>query len=142
MDFVIAKFLHVMSAAIAFGGVAFVLWALMPSLGRIDSEASGKLMENAAVRFSRMIWIAIALLIITGIWMIIVVLTTAVPNPLYHSILGLKIILAIVIFVIAIALTLPGKAFQSMKQNRRRWMIINIHLFVIVFFLGVWLGRI
>ncbi len=141
MDFVIAKFLHVMSAAIAFGGVAFVLWALMPSAGRIDSEASGKLMESVTVRFSRMIWIAIALLIITGIWMIIVVMT-AVPSPLYHSILGIKIILAIVIFTIAIALTLPGKAFQSMKQNRRRWMIINIHLFVIVFFLGVWLGRI
>jgi hypothetical protein len=29
-----------------------------------------------------------------------------------------------------------------MRQNRKRWMVINIHLIAVVFFLGVWLGRI
>ncbi len=142
MDFVIIKFLHVASAGIVMGGVAFALWALMPSMGGIDPEAAEKLMGGVIPRFGRMIWIVIALLVLTGIWMLVVVTGAGVPRPLYHSILGIKVILALGIFFIAFGVLAPVKALESMRQNRKRWMVINIHLIAIVFFLGVWLGRI
>ena len=142
MDFVIVKFLHVASAAITMGGIAFALWALMPSMGEINAETAGKLMGEVVRRFSRLVWIAIPLLVVTGIWMIVVVTAAGVPRPLYHSILGIKVILALVIFFIAYGTSFSVKALESMRKNRKRWMVINIHLIAIVFFLGVWLGRI
>ena len=142
MDFVIIKFLHVASAGIAMGGVTFALWALMPSMGGIDPETAGKLMGEVVRLFGRMIWIVIALLVLTDIWMIVVVAAAGVPQPLYHSILGIKVILALAIFFIAYGVLAPVKALESMRQNRKRWMVINIHLIAVVFFLGVWLGRI
>ena len=137
MDFVIIKFLHVASAGIAMGGVAFALWALMPSMGGIDPETAGKPMGEVVRLFGRMIWIVIALLVLTGIWMIVVVAAAGVPQPLYHSILGIKVILALAIFFIAYGVLAPVKALESMRQNRKRWMVINIHLIAVVFFLGV-----
>ncbi len=142
MDFVVAKFLHVASAGIVFGGVAVTLWALMPALGGVDPQAAASLSDLVGRRFRWMIWTAIVLLLATGIWMLVLVFTTASPRVPYHMILGIKIILALAIFVIALGITLPMKALEGMRRNRRRWMIINIHLMVIVFFLGVWLGRI
>ncbi len=124
------------------GGVTFALWALMPSMGGIDPETAGKLMGEVVRLFGRMIWIVIALLVLTGIWMIVVVAAAGVPQPLYHSILGIKVILALAIFFIAYGVLAPVKALESMRQNRKRWMVINIHLIAVVFFLGVWLGRI
>lgn len=142
MDFVVGKFLHVASAAIAFGGVVFTLWALMPSLTEIDSQAASTLADQVGRRFSWMVWAVIVLLLFTGIWIIIMVFKAGTPRPLFHIILGVKILLALGVFSIALGVTLPLKGLESMRQNRRRWMIINFHLITIVFFLGVWLGRI
>jgi putative copper export protein len=141
VDFVVAKFLHVVSAAIALGGIAVILWALMPSLGGMDAGGAAAVSDRVARRFGAMVWIVIVLLLATGIYMLVRVTTGGVPSRSYHAIVGIKILLALAVFVIALGTTLPMKALESMRQNRRRWMIINIHLIAIVFFLGVWLGN-
>ncbi|MFQ5915696.1 MAG: hypothetical protein ACE5JS_21195 [Nitrospinota bacterium] len=141
MNFIVAKFLHVAAAGITFGGVVVMLWALMPSLGKVDSQAAATLTDLVGRRFRWMIWTVIVFLLGTGIWMIVLVFTVGVPGPLYHIILGVKILLALVIFAIALGITVPAKGLESMRQSRRRWMIIEVHLIVVVFFLGVWLGR-
>lgn len=124
------------------GGIALTLWALMPSLKEVNPESAATISQGVSRRFGVMIWITITILFLTGLWMVVLVIATGVPHALYHSILGIKIILALVIFLIALGITLPIKSLEKMRQNKRRWMVINIHLILIVFFLGVWLGRI
>ena len=141
MDFVVAKFLHVVSAAIALGGIAVILWALLPSLGGMDAEAAAAVSDQVARRFGAMVWVVIVLLLVTGIYMLVLVTTSGVPSRSYHAIVGIKILLALAVFGISLGITLPMKGLESRRKNRRRWMIINIHLIAIVFFLGVWLGN-
>lgn len=142
VDFIVAKFLHVTFAAIAMGGIALTLWALIPALKEVSPESAATISQGVSRRFGVMIWITISILFLTGLWMVVLVIAAGVPHALYHSILGIKIILALLIFLIALGITLPMKFLEKMRQNKRRWMVINIHLIVIVFFLGVWLGRI
>jgi putative copper export protein len=107
----------------------------------MDAGGVAEVSDRVARRFGGMIWIVIVLLLVTGIYMLVLVTTSGVPSRSYHMIVGIKILLALAIFTIALGTTLPMKALETMRQNRRRWMIINIHLIAIVFFLGVWLGN-
>jgi hypothetical protein len=49
-------------------------------------------------------------------------------DALYHALLGTKIILALVVFFIASALVGRSAAFEGMRQNPRRWLMVNLLL--------------
>ncbi len=55
----------------------------------------------------------------------------AVPGSLVA-----KIILALVIVFVGVALTLP-KGFEGMKAKRKEWLLLNLILAAIVVYLGI-----
>ena len=81
------------------GGIALTLWALIPTLKEVCPESAATISQGVSRRFGVMIWITISILFLTGLWMVVLVIVAGVPHALYHSILGIKIILALLIFL-------------------------------------------
>jgi len=66
----IALPLHVLSAVIWVGGMFFAHNMLRPSLASLDPPQRLVLMRDTLTRFFRWVWIAIALLWFSGVWII------------------------------------------------------------------------
>ncbi|GGE68973.1 hypothetical protein GCM10011533_21710 [Streptosporangium jomthongense] len=63
--------LHVLSAVIWVGGMFFAYMAMRPAVIQvIEAGLRGSLWYQTLTRFFRWVWLAIALLLITGYWMI------------------------------------------------------------------------
>lgn len=63
--------LHVLSAVIWVGGMFFAYMAMRPAVIEvIETGQRGALWYQTLTRFFRWVWLAIALLLITGYWMI------------------------------------------------------------------------
>lgn len=66
----IALPLHVLAAVIWIGGMFFAHNMLRPSLGTLEPPARLVLMRDTLTRFFRWVWGAIAVLWLTGVWII------------------------------------------------------------------------
>ena len=65
------KWLHLASAIVWMGGMAFVLWALRPSLDGLAPEVRVTLMGRVLSRFFALVWLCIAVLLASGLWMLL-----------------------------------------------------------------------
>jgi uncharacterized membrane protein len=65
----IAMLLHVLSATIWVGGMFFVLVCLRPASADLEASVRVQLWARALGLFFRWVWLAVALLLVTGLWM-------------------------------------------------------------------------
>jgi putative copper export protein len=139
------QWLHVVSVTAAIGGITFILFALLPSLGAIDQNQAGKLMGVIVSRFRVIVWLAIAGISVSGIYMAFAqtplrswrdLVTTA-----YGRLLLVKIILGVTIAKISLALTLPFGFLAGIQQYMVGLLQFNLLLAVIVIFIAARLRR-
>ncbi|MAL98762.1 CopD family protein [Hydrocarboniclastica marina] len=63
--------LHVLSAVIWVGGMFFAYMAMRPAVAEVvDGTQRGILWRQTLSRFFRWVWLAVALLLVTGYWMV------------------------------------------------------------------------
>ncbi len=139
MDFlpVLSRILHVVTAITIVGGVAFLRLVLMPSAtAALTDEEHARLRQQVIGRWKKFIHAGIALFLVTGLynyWLAIVAIrASGVRDPLYHGLLGGKIILAVVVFFIASALVGRSARFESMRQNAKFWLSVNLALALVI----------
>jgi uncharacterized membrane protein len=90
----IALLLHVLSATVWVGGMFFAFVCLRPAAAEIDPAVRMRLWAGALTQFFRWIWLAIALLLVTGFWMIFAVLGGMTSVGLHvHLMLGLGVLM-------------------------------------------------
>jgi putative copper resistance protein D len=69
----VLRFVHVLAAVTWIGGMVFIALVLVPTLrGLDDATLRSRLVQDAGIRFRRVAWIALALLLISGLgnlWM-------------------------------------------------------------------------
>ncbi|MBI5759277.1 MAG: hypothetical protein HZA46_12235 [Planctomycetales bacterium] len=53
-------------------------------------------------------------------------------DPFYHSVMGSKIILAMAVFFISMALVGRSPRFESFRNQRAKWLTINIVLALVI----------
>ena len=139
------QWLHVISITAAIGGITFILFALLPSLGAIDQEQAGKLMGAIVSRFRVIVWLAILGISISGVYMAF----TQTPltswrdlvTATYGRLLLVKIILGVTIAKISLALTLPFGFLAGIQQYMVGLLQFNLFLAVIVIFIAARLRR-
>ena len=83
----IALALHVLAAVIWVGGMFFSYLCLRPAALALDPPVRLRLWASVLSRFFRYVWIAIAVLLVTGFWMFF----AGVRGPHVHAMLGLGI---------------------------------------------------
>jgi hypothetical protein len=97
------RWAHVTSAIALLGGVIYARWIQL---------AMG---DPQAARFRRLAVAAVSLLLVTGIYNL--VQKTSTPPP-YHAVFGVKALLALHVFAVALLLGRPGAA----EAKRMRWL--------------------
>jgi uncharacterized membrane protein len=134
------QWIHVISAVIGVGGMAFLLFVMMPSLGALDPEQRGLLAKQVMDRFRWISWSAIFLLLVSGLYGIREYYWEMAWGKSW-ALLTVKIVLALFVFVIALALTLPLKFFDRVRARRQVWLSIAFGLAVAVIFISAYLRR-
>ncbi len=134
------QWVHVTAAVLGVGGMAFLLIVLRPGFGGLQPEQRDSLIKDVFARFRWVAWTSMAVLLLSGLYSIREYYWEVAWGKSWE-LLTLKIILACIIFVIALALTLPFRLFDWVRARRQTWLAIAVGLAVVVIFISAYLRR-
>jgi uncharacterized membrane protein len=130
--FVLVRWMHIASVAMLVGGLLFARLVMSPALAGAAPERSGAVMERAAARFRPLVLAAMALLTASGVFNI---LTTPGHRPVYHIVLGIKLLLVLHVFGISLLVVRPA-------QPRRERLITSVMISgLAILLISSWLRR-
>lgn len=132
---IVLRWMHILAAITAVGGTIFMRMALAPSVSILPDTERKALHEQVRSRWVKFVMGAILFLIASGLYNFFRRVNAGIPadyKALYHGLFGIKVILALVIFVLASALTGRAAAFARFRQNAKFWLSVNVTLAVIV----------
>ncbi|HPF41099.1 MAG TPA: hypothetical protein P5081_19500 [Phycisphaerae bacterium] len=123
------RWLHIFGAITAVGASIFALVVIVPTMAKLPEDARNAFHAAARPKFAMLIHMAIMALLVSGIYNYIVVMRAKHQGQsIYDMLMGIKILLALVIFFVASALTGQSPTFQKIRDNRRMWLTLNVFL--------------
>ncbi len=131
--FVMVRWLHIASMATLIGGILFARLVMAPSLAGVSEEARVSLSERMAARFRPFVYAAITGLVLSGTFNL---LTTPGHRPFYHMLLGVKLLLVLHVFAVAILIVQPN------NPRRTRMMTGTVISGLLILVISAWLRRI
>jgi uncharacterized membrane protein len=134
------QWIHVTAVVLSVGGIAFLLIVLTPGLGDLQPEQRQRLAKLVMDRFRWVLWSAMAVLILSGLYNIREYYWEVAWGKSWE-LLTVKIVLACIVFAIALALTLPFKLFDWVRARRQVWLAIAAGISVAVIFISAYLRR-
>lgn len=129
----LSRTLHVLGAIVMLGGAIFLRYVFLPSATALPEGESEKIRTAVSRRWKMFVHSGIAILLITGFYnYIAVAMPQHAGDKRYHMLMGIKILLAMGVFLIASVL--PGRmpAFEGMRRNLKTWLTVTIVLATIV----------
>lgn len=140
---VISRWLHVGAAIVMFGGTLFQFLVLMPAARELPDDERKALHGRVIGRWRKIVMAMIGLLLLSGFYNYLAV---AIPahresptKGLYHMLMGIKILLALGVFFLASALVGRSPAFEGIRAQARKWMMLVILLAAAVVAIGGYL---
>lgn len=135
---VLSRWVHVGMTVVLVGGSVFLRYVLMPAAESLPDAEHDALRDRVAARWRRFVGIGIGLLLLSGLYNYLVVSRPLHSGQaLYHGLMGAKILLALVVFFLASALTGRSKALEPIRQKSKTWLTALIVLaFVVVAIAG------
>ncbi len=130
---VLSRWIHIGFAIVLLGGSVFMRYILMPAAEQLPDAEHEALRARILTRWKRVVMLGITLLLISGFYNYLVVGTPQHKGvPLYHPVMGVKILLAFGVFFLASALTGRSPALEPLRRDRKRWLGVLILLAAIV----------
>ena len=119
----IVAWAHIGAVVVAVGGSAFVLFVLRPLVLRtMEPSVAMSLMGAVQLRFRWLIWGAILVLVVTGVWMAMefrgITSLQALTHTSFGQTLVVKSLLSIVFFAGALSVTLPISWLASFRRHQ------------------------
>jgi uncharacterized membrane protein len=108
------RWLHITSMATLIGGILYARFTMTPAEAPLPGETRGALDDRAAARFRPFVYAAITCLVISGIFNL---LTRPGHSTLYHALFGIKILLALHVFSVAILIVQPGNKRRTRQMT-------------------------
>jgi uncharacterized membrane protein len=119
---ILSRWAHIIAAVTAVGGAFFMRLVLLPAArDTLSDENHGQLQQAVLKRWKMIVHTAIALLIISGGYNLYLSMQDHISQGTYHMIFGVKLLGALAVFFLAIALTGKSAAFAPIRQQRIRW---------------------
>jgi len=125
---VLSRWIHVGGAIAVLGGSVFIRFVLMPAVSELPDDQREALHERVMSRWRRLVGAGIGLLLLSGMYNFVRAVPHHSGQPLYHALMGIKILLAIVVFFLASALAGRSKAFDGLRAKARTWIVLTIVL--------------
>lgn len=135
------QWVHLLAAAVGVGGMGYLLFVLIPSLGVLSPEQRETLSKPMVARFRWVSWSAIALLLISGLYNVRRYYWEVPHWDWAWKLLVLKISLSFALFGIVLGLTIPLRWFQPLRARRRLWLLVAFILGVVVVLISAYLRR-
>ena len=129
----VMRWLHLASMATLIGGMLFARLVMARALEGVAPDARDSLVERAAALYRPFVYSAIGGLVISGTYNL---LTNPGHRPIYHMLLGIKLLLALHVFAVAILIVQP-------KNPRRVRMMTGLVISgLVIIAISAWLRHI
>src|SRR5262245_3799351 len=133
------RILHI-GAAILAAGAAFFQWrALHPTLAALAPEQRRPIREAVVARWRPVVFACIAILLVTGLINFVAYKIPAYKtHPLkgmYHGLLGVKILAALLSFHCATVLALPGAKGEKYRDRAGFWLtalVVSLAVVIVI----------
>ena len=127
------RVLHVGAAIVLVGGAAFMRWALLPAAEGLDDAEHDAFRERLLGRWKRFVHGGIAVVLASGLYNYLVVMRPLHKGDgLYHMLLGIKMLLALVLFFLASALVGRSKALEGLRTMSKRTLGVMLLLALVI----------
>jgi len=139
---IVNHWVHLMAAITAVGGTICLVLSVIPAENQtLNDETRPEFQRVLRRKLTPLIHGSVALLILTGLVNLMNASRSFAGHmsALYGLIFGLKFILAVILFGIAIALTISSEALARFHARRRFWLSINVLLGLVIVLLSAWL---
>jgi putative copper export protein len=133
------RVLHVLGATLLVGGLAAMLLAFMPVIARLDEQRRGELFDAFRPRWAMLIGIGTALLLVSGLYNTARIEMTMELPPIYHPLLGVKLILGLIVFALAALVSGRSGLAQKMQTNLHMWLLVTLLLAVATLTVAAWM---
>jgi hypothetical protein len=107
---VIMRWLHFSSLATLIGGILYGRLVMVPSIAALVPDEREALADRAAVAFRPFVLAAICGFVVSGVYNI---LTHPGHRPIYQVLLGVKLLLVLHVFTVALLVTRPGNPHRT-----------------------------
>jgi hypothetical protein len=129
----VMRWLHLASMATLIGGMLFARLVMARALAGVAPDARESLVERAAALYKPFVYSAIGGLVISGSYNLV---TNPGHRPIYHMLLGIKLLLALHVFAVAILIVQP-------KNPRRVRMMTGLVISgLVIIAISAWLRHI
>lgn len=128
------RWAHILSAIVAVGGSFFMRMVLMPAANAaLSDDEHAKLRPVLVKRWQKVIHVCILLFLISGFYNYLVVTSPMHQGqPLYHMLFGIKFLLAMLVFFLAIVLTSLKPWAARVRANAKLWLGLLVALAITV----------
>jgi hypothetical protein len=111
---VVFRFLHIISAVTLVGGVLAWVFGFLPALTALSAEVRQKVENAAAAAWRPLVLSSILGLLVSGTWNFTTnFLHREGLQPAWHPVFGVKILLALHVFGVAMLATKPGNTKRT-----------------------------
>jgi len=131
------RWLHVFSVITAVGATIFMRFVLVPSLAGLNEEARNLLQQNLKPRLQILIHSAITGILLSGLYNTHLLWKTSIFP--YSYVYTVKVLMALILFLIAIFLTSSNPKRAALQANRKKWLGVSFTLAVVVVMLSAYL---
>ena len=133
------QWLHLAAAVTGVGGFIYARLVVAPSLAQLPQETRSKFLSELVARVRPISFAVIVILVGTGLYNYLSRLGTRPAS--YHMILGVKMLLALHVFTVAILLAVPPGVNPGRDARRPRLMLGAAISGLIILLLSAYLRR-
>ncbi|QDU28136.1 hypothetical protein ETAA8_32360 [Anatilimnocola aggregata] len=136
------RYLHILGAIALMGGTIFMRFALFPTVKGLSEAERAAVHTGVRSRWAKVVGIASGMLLISGIANLGLASRYDIAlhgGGSYSMLGGIKLVLALPIFVIAALLMGKTDLAKKVQANAAMFMNINLVLALILVFIGGWL---
>lgn len=130
----VSRWLHVLSAVTLLGGAIFSRFVLLPSAAELSASEHDKLRAGVLARWKKFVHLGVGVLLLTGFFNFVRAIPGHKGIALYHPLIGVKILLAFVVFFLASAMVGRSSLADSLRKHARFWtgLIVVLGITIVV----------
>ncbi|MCA9416842.1 MAG: hypothetical protein KC917_11245 [Candidatus Omnitrophica bacterium] len=128
---------HLLAVVIAVGGTFCLRFVVCPRIG--EGEAANETRNAILRKWRPIVWAMIILITITGLANVHMAFLRVGTSFWYWVAFLVKFFLAMILFGIALMLTLPIESLSKVQENRDRWMRHIVEIGTIILFISAFL---
>ncbi|MEW5976621.1 MAG: hypothetical protein AB1898_12535 [Acidobacteriota bacterium] len=128
------RWLHIFSVITAVGATVFLRVVLVPSLETFAADTRSQLFKSLAGRLRVLIHSAITGILVSGLYNTHLLWKSSIPP--YALVYSVKVVIALLVFVVGIMLTSSNPNRAAFQANRKKWLAVNAGLAALVVLLS------